>query len=284
MSTTLPSALEVHGHRGCRGLRPENTLPAFLHALALGVDVLELDVVVSQDHQVVVSHEPWLAAKLGLGPQGQPIDLSQEQSHNLYQMPYADIRRCAVGEWPHPDFPEQQPVPGYRPLLREVLQQVASASQQLGRPAIGFSIELKSSPAGDALYHPTPEVFVDLVAAELAAAHVEARTTLLSFDPRILQVARQAYPQFALCLLVEAYLPPVAGLFDELGFVPTTLGPDFGLLSVALVQELRATYPALRLIPWTVNTAADLRMVQRWQVEGITTDYPNRLLSQLGRL
>lgn len=275
---------EVHGHRGCRGLRPENTIPAFLHALALGVDVLELDVVVSQDHQVVVSHEPWLSAKLGRNPQGQSISPAQEKSYNLYQMPYATIRQCTVGEWPHPDFPGQQPVPSYRPLLRDVLRQVALASQQLGRPAVGFSVELKSSPAGDGLAHPAPAVFVDLVITELTAAQVEAHTTLLSFDPRILQVARQAYPQITTCLLVEDYLPAVPRLFDEVGFVPATIGPDFHLLSAATVQEIRRVYPDLRLVPWTVNTPADLHLVQSWQVDGITTDYPDRLLAQLHRL
>ncbi|MEJ7659666.1 MAG: glycerophosphodiester phosphodiesterase family protein [Hymenobacter sp.] len=69
----------MHGHRGCRGLLPENTIPAFLHALRLGVDVLELDVVISQDQQVVVSHEPWLAAHLGPGPTGEPIDPSRSR-------------------------------------------------------------------------------------------------------------------------------------------------------------------------------------------------------------
>lgn len=284
MSSSFAASLEVHGHRGCRGLRPENTLPAFLHALALGVDVLELDVVISQDHQVVVSHEPWLSAMLGRGPQGQPISAAEEQRYNLYQMPYAAICRCPVGEWPHSGFPGQQPVPSYRPLLREVLQRVKSACQQLGRPMVGFSVELKSTLAGDAIWHPTPAVFVDLLVAELAAAHVEAHTTLLSFDPRILQATRQAYPKLALCLLVEDYLPPVPELFAELGFVPASLGPDFQLLSAARLQELRSAYPGLRLIPWTVNTPADLRMVQSWQPDGITTDYPDRLLSQLGRL
>ena len=283
LSASVP-APEIHGHRGCRGLRPENTLPAFLHALALGVDVLELDVVVSQDHQVVVSHEPWLLARLGRGPQGQRITAADEQHYNFYQLPYATIRQCTVGEWPHPDFPEQQPARSYRPLLREVLRQVAATSQRLGRPPVGFSVELKSSPLGDGTLQPPPDVFVGLVAAELAVAQVEARTTLLSFDPRILRVARRTYPQLALCLLVEGYLPPVPELFKELGFVPATLGPDFHLLSSALVQEIRLAYPGLRLVPWTVNTPADLRLVHHWQVEGITTDYPDRLLAQLSYL
>lgn len=275
---------EVHGHRGCRGLLPENTLPAFQCALELGVDALELDVVVSQDGQLVVSHEPWLAAKLGCGPQGERITPAHERQCNLYQLPYATIARCMVGEWPHPDFPTQQPLPGHRPLLREVLHQAENWCQQHGRPAVRYSVEIKSSPAGDDLFHPAPAEFVRLALAELRASGVLARTTLLSFDPRVLQAARQAQPDLALCLLLEDYLPPVPELFAGLGFVPATLGPDFQLLSAATVQAIRVAHPDLRLVPWTVNSPADLRLVRSWGVDGITTDYPDRLLSLLQRL
>lgn len=269
---------EVHGHRGCRGLRPENTIPAFSHAVALGVDVIELDVVISQDQQVVVSHEPWLAAKLGRDNLGRTIDPAQELQHNLYQLPYASIRQCVVGEWPHPDFATQLPFPSYRPLLREVLGQVARVSQHSGR-LVGFSVEVKSSPAGDDIFHPQPAQFVDLVVTELMDAGVINQTTILSFDPRILQATRRAYPALRLCLLVEDYLSPIAGLFDTLGFNPDVFGPDFQLLSAATVRDIRAAYPQLQIVPWTVNTAADMARVQAWQVDGITTDYPDRLLS-----
>jgi glycerophosphoryl diester phosphodiesterase len=272
---------EVHGHRGCRGLLPENTLPAFRHALELGVDALELDVVVSQDGQVVVSHEPWLSAKLGRGPQGQRLEPAHERRHNLYQMPYATIQQCSVGEWAHPDFLAQQPMLSHRPLLREVLEQAEAWGQQLGRPAVRYSVEIKSSPEGDGLFQPPPATFVGLVLVELQTAGVLARTTLLSFDPRVLRAARQAQPSLAQCLLIEDYLPPVPDLFAELGFEPTTLGPDFHLLSAATVQAIRAAYPMLRLVPWTVNSLADLHLVQGWDVDGITTDYPDRLLTLL---
>jgi glycerophosphoryl diester phosphodiesterase len=280
--TTKPQGPEVHGHRGCRGLRPENTLPAFLHAVFLGADVIELDVVISQDNQVVVSHEPWLSAKIGRDVLGQLIDPMQEQHYNLYQLPYAAIQHCSVGEWSHPDFPEQELVPSYRPLLRSVLQQVAAACQQLGR-TVGFSVEIKSSPEGDGIFHPQPAQFVALVVAELQAAGAISHTTLLSFDPRVLQATRQACPDLALCLLVEDELPPVAALFNHLGFEPDVLGPDFHLLSAQTVQAIRQTYPRLRLAPWTVNTIAELKLVLSWQTDSITTDYPNRLLALLGR-
>lgn len=278
----MPHRPEVHGHRGCRGLLPENTLAAFLHALALGADVLELDVVISADHQVVVSHEPWLSARLGRGPAGERIAPSQERRYNLYKLPYASIRRCVVGEWPHPDFPTQQASPTYRPLLREVLQATKAACQQLGRPPVGYSIEVKSLPEGDDIFHPAPARFTELVLAEIQAAAVHPRTTLLSFDGRILQAARLAAPAQQLCLLSETDVP-AAHLFQQLGFVPDVFGPDFRLLSLARVEGLAMAYPGLRLVPWTVNAEPDLRQAIAWGVAGITTDYPGRLLALLPR-
>jgi glycerophosphoryl diester phosphodiesterase len=275
-----PARPEVHGHRGCRGLFPENTLPAFLHALALGVDVLELDVVISADQQVVVSHEPWLSARLGRGPASELLAASQERSFNLYQLPYATIRKCVVGEWPHPDFVQQQASPSYRPLLREVLQATEAACRQLGRPPVGYSIEVKSTPEGDAIFHPAPGPFTDLVLAEIYAAAVHQRTTVLSFDARILQVARRAAPRQRLCLLSETAVP-AAHLFQQLGFTPEVFGPHYQLLSLASVQALALAYPGLQLVPWTVNHSADLQQVIEWGVAGITTDYPDRLLALL---
>lgn len=272
---------EVHGHRGCRGLRPENTLPAFLHALALGVDALELDVVLSQDGQVVVAHEPWLSSALGTGPQGQLLTLESAARYNLHQMPYADIRRCEVGRVPHPRFPEQLAVPTYRPLLAEVLRATEAACAATGRAAVRYAIELKSQSAADGISQPPPRQFLSAVLYELQTAAVLDRVTLLCFDQRILQLARTLVPFVPLCLLAEDSTPaPV--LFQWLGFVPDTFGPLYTLLDTELVTELRLLYPMLRLVPWTVNDPAALRQVLSWQVEGITTDYPDRLLNLLG--
>ena len=274
---------EVHGHRGCRGLRPENTLPAFLHALALGVDVMELDVVISADMQVVVSHEPWLNPLICLGPAGNPVPSDQAFGHNLFRMPYAEIRRCDCGQLQHPGFPEQVSQPAPKPLLREVLLAVEAAARQLRRAPVGYSIEIKCSPAGDGVYHPAPADFLGLVLAELSAADVLPRTTLLCFDGRILQLAHQLVPGLATCLLVEDE-QPWAWHLQQLGFVPTTLGPDFMTVVPAAVRELRSGFPGLRLVPWTVNQPADMRRLLALGVDGMTTDYPDRLLSVLAPL
>ncbi len=274
---------EVHGHRGCRGLLPENTLPAFLHALALGVDVLELDVVISADLQVVVSHEPWLNPLICRGPAGEALSLTTASRFNLYHMPYALIRQCDCGQVRHPDFPQQLSQAAVKPLLGEVLAAVEAASFEMGRTPVNYSIEVKSLPDGDNLYHPMPEDFLPLVLAEINAAAVAARSTLLCFDPRILRLATHLQPALATCLLIEqeqAWLPSL----QQLGFTPTTFGPNHLTVSAVAVEALRAIYPNLKLVPWTVNETSDVQRLLRLGVDGITTDYPDRLLEYLRQL
>lgn len=283
MNLSPPSASrkpEVHGHRGCRGLLPENTLPAFLHALALGVDVLELDVVISADQQVVISHEPWLNPLICRGPAGESLLPSTSPEFNLYRMPYATIRQCDCGQLRHPDFPLQAPQPAVKPLLREVLAAVEAATRQLGRSPVRYSIEVKSLPEGDGYFHPAPDVFLPLVLAEIQAAAVSPRTTLLCFDPRVLRLAVRLQPSLTTCLLVEEEQPWLDSL-QALGLVPTTFGPNQYTVSAEAIAALHAVYPGLRIVPWTVNDTADMLRLIRLGVDGITTDYPDRLIECL---
>jgi len=271
---------EVHGHRGCRGLRPENTLSGFLYALALGVDVLELDVVISADQQVVVSHEPWFNPRTCSDPTGRLLAPADIPRFNLYRMSYAEIRRFDCGQHGHPDFSEQVPNPACKPLLREVLAAVEAATALCLRRPVGYSIEIKCSPAGDEVFHPAPAALLALVLAEITIAQVLPRTTLLCFDPRILQMAHACCPALATCLLVEGQVSWCLSL-AALGFVPTTFGPDFRTVTPAATRQLRAGFPGLRLVPWTVNTLPDMRRLRALDVDGLTTDYPDRLLQLL---
>ncbi|OWP63461.1 glycerophosphodiester phosphodiesterase [Hymenobacter amundsenii] len=273
---TIQPFPEVHGHRGCRGLRPENTLPAFREALRLGVDAVELDVVISADRQVVVSHEPWMSAAICRLPDGAPIAPAEAPQHNLYQLPYARIREYDCGRTRHPSFPQQQPTPAVKPLLREVVADLENLTRQLGRPPVKYSVEIKSEPAHDYLFQPPPAELLALVLAELRALQIMDRTTLLCFDKRVLQLAHQTAPDLPLCLLIEDEIP-LAQHLAALGFRPAVVGPDFRLLTPAWAAELRAQ--AIRLVPWTVNEPADLRAVLAMHPWGITTDYPDRLLA-----
>jgi glycerophosphoryl diester phosphodiesterase len=279
MQTTLPLP-QVHGHRGCRGLLPENTLPAFCRAVELGAEVIELDVVISADQQVVVSHEPWMSATICRQPDGRPIRPEEQAQHNLYALPYARIREYDCGLNRHPGFPVQQPQSAVKPLLREVVATVDNLARTLGRPAVRYSVEIKSSPAYEPIFQPPPARFLELVFAELQATGILPRTTLLCFDKRVLRLARAQWPQLPLCLLVEDTRPLEFHL-TELGFRPHVYGPDFRLLTPVLAASLRQLQ--IGLVPWTVNEPADLERVLLLRPTGITTDYPDRLRTLLAR-
>ncbi|GAB3826768.1 glycerophosphodiester phosphodiesterase family protein [Hymenobacter jeollabukensis] len=272
----------IYGHRGCRGLRPENTLPAFLHALDWGVDGLELDVIISADNEVVVSHEPWLNAAVCTGPDGAVLTPEAGRAFNLFRQPYATIRRCDCGRIRHPNFPEQQSEPAYKPTLTEVLHAVAARCATLGRPIPAFSIELKSTPGADGLDQPPPSQFVALVEQVLANAQRQLtfplRLLLMSFDHRVVQAVR-ATSGYPVCLLIEDELP-VAEHIQRLGFVPDALGPDYHLLDETLLRFCKSA--RLPIIAWTVNDPADIKRVAQLGVHGITTDYPDRAVTVLG--
>ncbi|OON70953.1 glycerophosphodiester phosphodiesterase family protein [Hymenobacter sp. CRA2] len=275
-SINPPSRPLIYGHRGCRGLRPENTIPAFLHALEWGVDGLELDVVIAATGEVVVSHEPWLNADICTAPNGQVLTAAAGQAFNLYQTDYATIRRYDCGTRRHPRFPEQATEPAFKPLLSEVFAAVAARCSHLQRPLPAYSIELKSALGGDGIFHPSPAAFVTSVAqviADAAGAGLAPSTVLLmSFDHRVVQAARQLTPH-CVCLLIEdaRALPEHIA---QLGFLPDVVGPDFALLS----EELRSYCRQHRLpiVTWTVNDKEALLRVAQSGVQGITTDYPNR--------
>jgi glycerophosphoryl diester phosphodiesterase len=273
---------EVHGHRGCRGLMPENTLPGFLHAAALGVDVLEMDVVISADRQVVVSHDPWLAAHLCRDAAGQKIAPAHEREHNLYHLPYAAIKQCDCGSWPNPGFPTQQPLAAPKPLLSEVLAATeALPASPTGKP-LRYSVEIKCTAEGDNIYHPEPAQFLSLVLDVLVAADVLSRTTLLCFDPRVLRLARiKCGSDLSLCLLSESGEAWPA-VITSLDFQPDVFGPNYESVTTQAVSELRRLYPGIALVPWTVNDPTDMERLLSIHVDGITTDYPDRLLAVIG--
>ena len=136
----------IQGHRGCRGLYPENSIPAFEHALNLGVRVLEMDVCLSADGQVVVSHEPYMNARYASHPAGNPVLKEDEARLNLYQMPYSEIKRFDVGSRGNASFPEQKKLSTCKPLLSEVLALGEAFRKKTGE-AIYYNIEIKSEPS-----------------------------------------------------------------------------------------------------------------------------------------
>jgi glycerophosphoryl diester phosphodiesterase len=287
LNAQTPRTYDLQGHRGCRGLLPENTIPAFLKALDLGVNTLEMDVVISKDGQVVVSHEPYFSAEISTKPDGQPVTKAEQKSLNLYQMPYAAIARFDVGLRGNARFPEQQKQQAIKPLLREVI--AAAEAWRVAHPgrSFGYNIELKSEPDEYGISQPQPGTFCQLVNTVLTEAKLDpARLVIQSFDFAVLQawngqtgsgVSTAAGPLLPvrLAALVEN-IRSVDHNLEKLGFKPAIYSPYFQLISRDSIEKLHQQ--GIKVIPWTVNNPADMRRMLEMGVDGLITDYPDRAI------
>lgn len=268
------SKIEVQGHRGCRGLLPENTIVGFLKAVELGVDVLEMDVVISGDSQVVVSHESWMSTEICLDAAGNEIREEEQRQHRIFGMTMDQVGRFDCGLKPHPRFPSQEKVAATKPRLLDMAREVES---KLGPEAqIGYNIELKRHPEGDGVFQPEVRTFAQLVLDAVRKAGIFERTTIQAFDIETLQVVRELAPDIRLVLLVQNDLGHEANI-EQLGFLPEIYSPDFTLVNEEMIAYCRSR--GIRVIPWTANEVKDFEHLIHLGVDGIITDYPDRLLS-----
>lgn len=271
---TSPAGFDWQGHRGCRGVMPENTVPAFLKALEYPeVTTLELDLAVSKDKQLIVSHEPWFNPAICHLPNGDSIPRRDAEKYLIYNMTVDEISRFDCGSWGNPRFPGQQKIKAHKPTLREVVEAVRAQGSSKAT-AIRWNIEIKSRPEWDGLRHPPVEEFARLVIAELKQLGIEKESNVQSFDVRALQAMHRQAPEIQLALLVENIWGFDSNL-DKLGFNPAIYSPYYLLVSNKLVRKCRAR--GMKLIPWTVNDVPDMRKLIRMGVDGIITDYPNRI-------
>jgi glycerophosphoryl diester phosphodiesterase len=267
---------DLQGHRGCRGLMPENTIAAMLHALSLGVTTLEMDVVITKDGQVILSHEPYFGEEITTLPGGGFIQQCQAKQFNIYKMNYNEVLKYDVGLKPHPRFPEQQKIAAVKPLLKDVIDSVKAFVGRHHLPMPFFNIETKTSPGGDNVFHPQPEPFVDLLMGVIQDAGIEPQTIIQSFDFRTLQVVHQRYPGVQTAALVEDFdLLPFDGQLQKLGFTPTIYSPAYSLVTDSLVAACKKGN--VKLIPWTVNDTAVARHLKGMGVDGLITDYPDKV-------
>ncbi|GAA0873032.1 glycerophosphodiester phosphodiesterase family protein [Gangjinia marincola] len=264
---------DLQGHRGARGLAPENTLPAFKKALELGVNTLELDVVISMDKKVVVSHEPWFNPEICIDPDGKELEKEKTDRINLYQLTYDQIAQYDCGNRSNPRFPEQKNILAKKPLLTEVIE-LAEAYAEKHTSTITYNIELKTEPEDDDLFHPAAPEFCKLVIEAIKESIPPQRLTLQSFDLRILNYLHTTYPEYSLAYLVER--GSFKANLDALRFTPAIYSPFHELLSQSVVNNIHQK--GIKVIPWTVNDPERMQELLSWGVDGIITDYPNRAL------
>ena len=275
MATTNPQInFDKQGHRGCRGLMPENTIPAMLKALELGVTTLEMDISFSADKKALLSHEPFFNHEITTKPDGSFITEAEEKNYNLYKMNYDSIVKYDVGMKPHPRFAQQAKMQVVKPLLSDLFVAVKEYMKTSKRPFPFFNIETKTLPATDNIFHPAPAEFVELLMKVIKENGMEDYVIIQSFDFRTLQYLHTKYPTIKTAMLIE---DSDKKTFDEqlnaLGFNPTIYSPAYILVNDLLVKKCNKKN--IKLIPWTVNDKQKMNELKAMGVDGIITDYPN---------
>ncbi len=269
---------EVQAHRGARSFFPENTLQAFCKAAHIGVRVLELDLVVSRDHEIVVSHDPWLSGPLCSDPHGYPLSLDDRQ-YIIYDMRYDEIARFDCGRQ-HPCFSAQQPVRAAKPLLSTVFRVVDSymVSANL-KGAMIYNLEIKSWPDKDGVFHPSPERYAALLLQLIENAGLSLRVRIQSFDDRVLREAWKLDSGLCYGLLIDKR-EGAERLLLESDFSLRYVNPHFSLVNPEITEYLHTR--GVRMIPWTVNETEEMLAMKLVGADGIITDYPERAIALFG--
>lgn len=267
---------DVQGHRGARGLKPENTIQAFITALDYGVTTIELDVVITKDRQVIVSHEPWMNGEICLKPDSTPISKNETKIYNIYKMNYREVLQFDCGSKGNEKFPEQEKMFAQKPLLSDVIAAVEDHIKSFTSYEVDYSIEIKSEQSGDNKFNPAPAEYSDLVYQVINQYLPLERIVIQSFDFRVLKYWKSKYPSVRLAALVEKKANPKEAreLLNSLKFNPSIYSPDKLLLNKETVLIMHQK--KIRVIPWAVNEPEDMKRFKSWGVDGIITDYPNR--------
>ena len=253
--------IQVHGHRGARAMRPENTLPAFEYAIAQGVDALELDMAVTKDGVLVVSHDSELRAPVCTGPRDRVA---------IHDLTLAEVKQWDCGATQNPLFHTQQTVPGTKmPTLDEVFA-LAPKGKFL------FNIETKISPQHPELSVP-PDEFAKLVLAAIRKHHLESRIVLQSFDFRTLHAMKKLAPEIRLSALYSGAPRSFVEIGREAG--AQVVSPEFKLVTPEQVKAAHAA--GLEVLPWTPNKPEDWERLADAGVDGIISDDPAALITYL---
>jgi len=268
------NTIDYQAHRGGRGLMPENTIVAMLAVMDnKKVTTLEMDLAITKDKQVVVSHDPILNPLITTKPDGSFIKASELNKNIIYQMDYAALEKYDVGLKMHPGFTGQKKLAASIPTLSSLIDSVEKKSKAIGRK-MNYNIEIKSVEGKDGTEHPAPDEFVELVVSTLEKKNILDRTSLQSFDLRPLRVLHEKYPNIKTAYLVfgEACANAEKQI-ALLGFQPTIYSPEYKYVNQAMIDYCHQKN--IQVIPWTVNTKEEINTLIQLKVDGIITDYPN---------
>lgn len=266
------NTVRVIGHRGCRGIMPENTIAGFQKAIEDGADGIEWDVVVNGEGKLVVSHEPYFHKDFCLDPEGNEI--KDEKLYNIYKMSQSEIETFDCGSKPHKNFPEQKKNIARKPLLKDA---VAKLKSSVRSKLILF--EIKSDESEYGISQPYPEAYVELILEEVSL-YKFPNVVYMSFDKNIIEALHKKAPKLRLAYLT--YLPKKSaqGYLKELSFTPFALGMYHLTINKRKLKQLRSKKVAI--YAWTVNETKTAHKMMDLGIDAIITDYPRTIIRARG--
>lgn len=291
-------SFDQQAHRGGKSLYPENTIPAMKNALKMNMTTLEMDLAITKDKKVILSHDAFLSPELVTKPDGTYIPKDSGFYYKIYEMPYSKIQTFDVGLKKLNNYPDQKKMKVQKPLFSEVIDACEAYSRELKRALPFYNIETKTRPFSDGIFHPEPKEFVDLMMKIIIEKRIQDRVIIQSFDPRTLEIIHKEYPKIMTALLVEKvddkkraqqqdhfknipvekfmlypnHLSGVTGDMKFLSFTPTIYSPDQALVTPELIQECHKL--GMKVIPWTVNTKERLNELKDMGIDGVISDDP----------
>jgi glycerophosphoryl diester phosphodiesterase len=262
---------DKQAHRGGRGLMPENTIASEKNAINYDC-TLEMDLQMSKDKKIVVSHDAYFNSDFCLTPAGDSMTKKDGLSRLIYDMPYDSVAKYDVGLKPYPTFPKQKKIHEIKPLLSVLIDSVEAYAKEKHH-INHYNIEIKSNLKYDGKYYPTLQEYVDSAMKIILDKGIASRTMMQSFDVRALRMIREKYPKIQTSYLVGANdKKTVQGYIDELGFKPDIFSPEFSLVTPELVKAFHEKH--ILIIPWTPDTLEEMQRLKDMGVDGEITDYP----------
>ena len=263
---------DEQAHRGGRGLMPENTIASAKMAIDFGC-TMEMDVQMTRDKKIIVSHDAYINSNFALTPEGDTMTAEDSKSRVIFHMPYDSVAKYDVGSKPYSDFPRQQKMHAKKPLLSTLIDSV-EAYAKTKKHTNFYNIEIKSRPENDGITYSSLEEFVNLTMAIIKNKNIESRTMIQSFDIRALNQVHKNYPGVKISYLVSGSDKKSAEDYTEqLGFTPDIFSPHFSIVTEDMVNAFHQLN--VLVIPWTPNTAEEIQSLKNMGVDGVITDYPD---------
>ncbi len=273
------TAIDIGGNRGFRGMYPENSIQGFTRAVKIGVNTIEMDVVISKDNQVLLSHDLVMDEDICSLPTGAPMTGADKDKYKLYAMTYDEIKKYDCGSRGNSRFVDQIKQATAKPLLREVIDAVEQYIKDNKLPPVNYNIQIVSSKKGDEVMHPDPPQFSKLVYDVVKEKGILSRTLFSSFDMRILQELHKADETAMTALLSEKSTDVLETNLKDLHFNPTVYSPNFLICNKAMITKCHAL--GIKVIAWTPNEMTKMTALKNDGVDGIISDYPDRAIKAL---